>query len=67
MKLMRFEVCRHRRSGRWMVRLNHSTYGAYIDKEHALFDAIDAARDVQQTGCDAQVWVRDQTRTERVL
>jgi hypothetical protein len=32
-----------------------SVYGAYLDKEQALLDAVDAARDALQTGRDAQV------------
>ena len=67
MEMMVFQVCQHDRSARWVVRLNDAIYGAYLDKEQALFDAIDAARDAQQTGCEAQVWVRDRTGAERVL
>jgi hypothetical protein len=63
-EIMKFQVCQQGRSARWVVRLNDAIYGAYLDKEQALFDAIDAARDAQQAGCEAQVWVRDR---ERVL
>jgi hypothetical protein len=43
-------------------------YGAYLDEEQARLDAIDAARDAQQAGCEAQVWIfRDRIRAERVL
>ena len=66
-KIMKFQVCQHVRSARWLVRLNDATYGAYLDKEQALSDAIDAARDAQQAGFEAQVWIRDRTRAERVL
>ena len=65
--IMKFQVCQHGRSARWVVRLNDATYGAYLDKEQALSDAIDAAGDAQQAGSEAQVWIRDQIRTERVL
>jgi hypothetical protein len=64
---MMFQVCRHGRSAQWVVRLNDAMYGAYLDKEQALFDAIDAAHDAQQGGCDAQVWVRDRSTGDRVL
>ena len=67
MEMMMFQVCQQGRSARWVVLLNDATYGAYLDREQALFDAIDAARDAQQAGCEAQVWVRDRTGTERVL
>jgi hypothetical protein len=66
-KIMNFQVCRYGRSARWVVRLNDLIYGAYLDKEQALFDAIDAARDAEQAGCEAQVWLRARTRAERVL
>ena len=66
-KIMKFQVCQRARSARWVVRLNDASYGAYLDKEQALFDAIDAARDARQEGREAQVWVRDQNGRERVL
>ena len=50
-----------------MVTLGNSLYGAYIDKEQALLDAVDAARDAMQTGREAQVWVKDQPNTARVF
>jgi hypothetical protein len=65
--IMKFQVCQHGRSARWVVRLNDATYGTYLDKDQALFDALDAARDAQQAGREAQVWVRDRTGVERVL
>jgi hypothetical protein len=67
MEMMMFQVCQRGRSARWVVQLNNAIYGAYLDKEQALFDAIDAARDAQQAGCEVQVWVRDQTGADRVL
>jgi hypothetical protein len=63
-----FVVYQRGRSAQWVVRRNNAIYGAYLDEEQALLDAIDAARDAQQVGCEAQVWVfRDRTSTERVL
>jgi hypothetical protein len=47
--------------------LGDSVYGAYLDKEQALLDAVDAARDALQSGNEAQVWVRDSSNTARVF
>ena len=65
--MKKFQVCQHGHRARWVVRLNDAIYGSYLDKEQALSDAIDAARDAQQTGCEAQVWVRNRTGAVRVL
>jgi len=53
---LQFHVCRYRRQARWMVRLDNRIYGDYLDKEQALLDAIDAARDADKKGREAQVW-----------
>jgi hypothetical protein len=63
---MKFEVSWDARSARWLVRLNNTIYGTYLDKEQAHLDAEDAACDAEQAGCDVQVWIYDQTE-ERVL
>jgi hypothetical protein len=42
-------------------------YGAYVDKEQALLDAVDAARDALHSGHEAQVWVRDRSTAARVF
>jgi hypothetical protein len=52
---MEFEVCQRRRNAQWIVRLGDIVYGFYLDKEQALLDAVDAARDAQQCGREAQV------------
>ena len=44
-----------------------AVYGAYLDQEQALLDAVDAARDALQGGREAQVWVRDRTTAARVF
>jgi hypothetical protein len=67
MAVMEFQVCRHGRQARWVVRLGSAIYGDYLDKEQALLDALDAARDALQTGCEAQVWLRDQASADRIL
>jgi hypothetical protein len=64
---MEFQVCRRGRETRWVVVLGDSVYGAYLDKEQALLDAVDAARDALQSGCEAQVWVRDRSNAARVF
>ncbi len=63
---MEFRVCRRGRAARWVVTLGERVYGAYLDKEQALLDAVDAARDALAAGNDAQVWLKDRT-TMRVF
>lgn len=47
--------------------LGGSVYGAYLNKEQALLDAVDAARDASQSGREAQVWIRDRSTAARVV
>ena len=47
---MEFQVCRRGREARWVVTLGKTVYGAYLDKEQALLDAVDAARDALAAG-----------------
>jgi hypothetical protein len=63
---MEFQVCRHGRNTRWIVRLGDVVYGSYLDKEQALLDAVDAARDARQCGREAQVWLRERTAAARI-
>ena len=67
MAVMAFEVCRRARDARWIVRLDKALYGAYLDKEQALLDAVDAARDAVMCGREAQVWIRDRASAARIL
>jgi hypothetical protein len=67
MRVLEFHVCRRGRQARWVVTIGDSIYGAYLDKEQALLDAVDAARDALQTGREAQVWVRDRSTAARVF
>jgi hypothetical protein len=67
MAVMEFEVCRHGRQSRWVVRLGRAIYGDYLDKEQAVLDAVDAARDALQAGREARVWLRDQATSDRIL
>ena len=64
---MEFQVCRRGRVTRWVVMLGDSFYGSYLDKEQALLDAVDAARDALRSGNEAQVWVRDSSNAARVF
>jgi hypothetical protein len=64
---MEFQVCYRGREARWVVKLGNSLYGAYLDKEQALLDAVDAARDAMQAGCEAQVWLKDAPSFARVF
>jgi hypothetical protein len=72
MRPMEFQVCRQARESRWVVILGNSLYrgnllyGTYLDKEQALLDAVDAARDAVQAGW-AQVWIKDRSTTARVF
>jgi len=66
-EVMGFQLCRRGREDKWVVTLGGSVYGAYLDKEQALLDAVDAARDASQSGREAQVWVRDRSAAARVF
>jgi hypothetical protein len=67
MGIMAFEVCRRGRDLRWIVRLDNTVYGDYLDKEQALLDAVDAARHALQGGRQAEVWVRDRASAARIF
>lgn len=67
MGIMEFQVCRQADEAGWIVRLGDAVYGSYLDKEQALLDALDAARDALQSGREAQVWVRGCTESDRIL
>jgi hypothetical protein len=67
MGILEFEVCRQGRDAQWIVRLGNAVYGAYLDKEQALLDAVDAARDAVRCGREAQVWLRERASTARIL
>jgi hypothetical protein len=63
MRILEFQVCRRGRQARWVVTLGDSIYGAYLDREQALLDAVDAL----QAGREAQVWIRDRSTAARVF
>lgn len=67
MKTLEFRVCRRGRRARWVVTVGDSTYGDYLDMEQALLDAVDAAKEALQAGCDAQVWVNERSTAARVF
>jgi hypothetical protein len=65
--VMEFQVCQRGGGEKWVVTLGGSVYGAYLDREQALLDAVDAARDALQSGREAQVWLRDRSTAARVF
>jgi hypothetical protein len=67
MDIMEFHVCRQGRDMRWVVRLDNTTYGAYLDKEQAMLDAVEVAREAQQAGREARVFLRDRTDAARIF
>jgi hypothetical protein len=67
MDIMEFHVCRQGRDMRWVVRLDNTTYGAYLDKEQALLDAVEAAREARLTGREAQVFLRERAVAARIF
>ena len=67
MRVLEFHVSRRGRQVRWFVTIGDSIYGAYLDKEQALLDAVDAARDALQAGREAQVWIKDRSTAARVF
>ena len=64
---MQFQVRPRGRDAHWVVTLGNAFYGAYLDKEQALLDAVDAARDAAEVGREAQVWLREQQSPARVF
>jgi hypothetical protein len=67
MGIMEFQVCRQGREARWVVWLGGSVYGAYLDKEQALLDAVDAAREALQCGREGEVWIRERANSARIF
>ena len=67
MPVMEFRVCCRGREARWVVILGTAVYGAYLDQEQALLDAVDAARDAIQRGREAQVWLWERDAASRIL
>jgi hypothetical protein len=67
MDIMEFHVCQQSGDRQWIVRLDDTTYGAYLDKEQATLDALEAARDAQQAGREARVFVGEQTEAARIF
>lgn len=67
MDVMEFHVCQQARDLRWIVRLDNATYGAYLDKEQAMLDAVEAARDAQHTGREARVFLGERTEAARIF
>src|SRR5712671_1937353 len=47
-----------------LSRQSRPPLGTYLDKEQALLDAVDAAHDSPQAGCEAEVWIRGRPQRE---
>jgi hypothetical protein len=67
MDTLEFHVCQQGRDMRWVVRLDNTTYGAYLDKEQAMLDAVEAARDARQAGREAHVFLRERLDAARIF
>lgn len=67
MDIMEFQVCQQGPDMRWVVQLDNTTYGAYLDKEQAMLDAVEAARDALQSGREARVFVRERSDAARIF
>ena len=67
MDIMEFHVCQRGRDMRWVVRLDNTIYGAYLDKEQAMLDALEAARDAQQAGREARVFLGARNDASRIF
>ena len=67
MDVMEFRVRRQGRNARWVVTLGNAVYGAYLDREQALLDAVDAAREATQAGCEARVWLGEHSAAARIF
>lgn len=67
MDVMEFHVCQQVHDMRWVVRLDNATYGAYLDKEQATLDALDAAREAQQAGREARVFLDERSEASRIF
>jgi hypothetical protein len=66
LEIMEFLICRQGREMRWVVHLDNNVYGAYLNKEQALLDAVDAARDAVQSGREARVLLRERRIAVRI-
>ena len=67
MSSIEFRICRQGRKERWVVTVGVAVYGAYLDQEQAVLDAVDAARDAIQQGGEAQVWLQGHSGASRIL
>ena len=53
---MLFRVCRKGSPAKWTVVVEGQSYGEYLDKDQALIDAIEAAKEACEAGTPAEVW-----------
>jgi hypothetical protein len=64
---LQFQISPRGREAWRVVTIGNPLYGAYLDREQALLDAVDAARDAVQAGHEAEVWIRDRSTAARVF
>jgi hypothetical protein len=67
MEIVEFHVCQQGRDLRWVVRCDNAPYGSYLDKEQAMLDALEAAREAQQAGREVRVFLRERTDAARIF
>jgi hypothetical protein len=53
---MLFRIYHKNSPAKWMVLLDGQHYGEYLDKNDAISDAIEAAKDAHACGQPAEVW-----------
>jgi hypothetical protein len=53
---MLFRICHKGSPAKWTVLVDGQHYGEYLDKEEAISDAIEAAKDAHDCGQAAEVW-----------
>ena len=53
---MLLRICYEGSPAKWMVLLDDQHYGEYLDKNDAIGDGIEAAKDAHDCGQAAEVW-----------
>ena len=53
---MLFRFCRKGSPAKWIVLVEGQPYGEYLDKDQALIDAVEAAKEAWEAGNPAEVW-----------
>ena len=53
---MLFRICHKGSPAKWTVLVDGQHYGEYLDREGAISDAMEAAKDAHDCGQPAEVW-----------